>query len=123
VLEPLLEGVFAKKPSQEWLTKLRAAGIPCSLVRNFREVSENAQSQIREMFPVINHPTAGTHRVTGTPVKLSETPGKPSIPAPLLGQNTRDVLATFFGLKDSAIDDLVSRRVVFESAVPSESNS
>lgn len=121
--EPLLEEVFLKKPAQEWLTKLQAAGIPCSLVRNFQEVSEHPQSQIREMFPMMDHPTAGKHRVTGTPVKLSETPGKPSIPAPLLGQHTRDVLATFFGLEDSAIDDLISRRVVFESDVPSKPNS
>jgi crotonobetainyl-CoA:carnitine CoA-transferase CaiB-like acyl-CoA transferase len=116
-LEPLLEDVFAKKPAQGWLAKLQAAGVPCSLVRNFREVSEHPQSQIREMFPIVDHPTAGKHRVTGTPVKLSETPGKPGIPAPLLGQHTRDVLKTLFGLESNAIDDLVSRRVVFESRV------
>jgi crotonobetainyl-CoA:carnitine CoA-transferase CaiB-like acyl-CoA transferase len=120
-LEPLLCEVFSKKPAQEWITKLQAGGIPCSLVRNFREVSEHPQSQIREMFPVIDHPTAGKHRVTGTPVKLSETPGRPGAPAPLLGQHTREVLKTFFALDDNAIEDLVSRRVVFESVVPTES--
>ncbi len=120
-LEPVLCEVFSKKPAEEWITKLQAAGIPCSLVRNFREVSEHPQSQIREMFPVIDHPTAGKHRVTGTPVKLSETPGRPGAPAPLLGQHTREVLKTFFALDDNAIEDLVSRRVVFESVVPTES--
>jgi crotonobetainyl-CoA:carnitine CoA-transferase CaiB-like acyl-CoA transferase len=122
-LEPVLSEVLSKKPGKEWVAKLQAAGIPCSLVRNFREVADHPQSQIRQMFPVIDHPTAGKHRVTGTPVKLSETPGGLGIPAPLLGQHTRDVLKTFFGLEDCAVDDLVSRRVVFESTLLSESKS
>jgi crotonobetainyl-CoA:carnitine CoA-transferase CaiB-like acyl-CoA transferase len=75
------------------------------------------------MFPVLNHPTAGEHQVTGTPVKLSETPGRPSSPAPLLGQHTREVLKEFFSLDDSALDDLFARNVVFESKVPPPSKS
>ena len=122
-LEPALDQVFSQKTGREWISILQAAGIPCSLVRNFREVAEHPQSEIREMFPLMEHPTAGEHRVTGTPVKLSETPGKPGAPAPLLGQHTRDVLKRLFGIEDNAIDDLVSRRVIFESSVPSESNS
>jgi crotonobetainyl-CoA:carnitine CoA-transferase CaiB-like acyl-CoA transferase len=120
-LGPVLSAVFSTRTGEEWITILQAAGVPCSLLRNFREVAEHPQSQIREMFPVLDHPTAGRHRVTGTPVKLSETPGGPGDPAPLLGQHTRNVLKTFFGLEDFAIDDLVLRRVVLESAVPSES--
>ena len=67
------------------------------------------------MFPTLDHPAAGKHRVTGTPVKLSETPGGPTSAAPLLGQHTRDALRNFFDLPDSTLDDLVARRVIFES--------
>jgi crotonobetainyl-CoA:carnitine CoA-transferase CaiB-like acyl-CoA transferase len=70
----------------------------------------------------MNHPTAGKHRVTGTPVKLSSTPGRPSSPAPLLGQHTRSVLKDLFALNDHQIEDLLKRRVVFESTVAKESN-
>jgi len=121
-LEPLLEGIFQQRPASEWVTKLHAAGIPCSLVRNFAEVAEHPQSAVRQMFPVMDHPTAGPHRVTGTPVKLSATPGKPSSPAPLLGQHTRSVLREMFSLDDTVIDDLLARRVLFESSVPNESS-
>lgn len=117
-LEPLLADIFAQLAADEWVARLQAAGIPCSLVRNFQEVAEHPQSHVRQMFPTMEHPTAGRHRVTGTPVKLSDTPGSLSSPAPLLGQDTRQVLKELFGLNDTLIDDLRSRRVVFESTVP-----
>ena len=114
-LEATLEQVFLQRPGAEWLSRLRSAGVPCSLVRNFQEVAEDQQCQVREMFPWMDHPTAGRHRVTGTPVKLSATPGRPSSPAPLLAQHTRTALQELFALDDAALEDLVSRRVVFEA--------
>ena len=67
------------------------------------------------MFPEIDHPTAGRCRVTGSPIKLSETPGMPGEPAPLLGQHTGDVLKQMLGLDECAIDSLRKRGVVFET--------
>ena len=119
-LEGLLAGIFLERPVSEWLALLQEAGVPCSLVRDFRDVSEHPQCDVREMFPLIGHPVAGRHRVTGTPVKLSETPGHPSLPAPLLGQHTRATLKELFGLDDAALDDLSARRVLY-SETPAES--
>jgi crotonobetainyl-CoA:carnitine CoA-transferase CaiB-like acyl-CoA transferase len=114
-LQSVLAGVFMTRGVEEWLDLLQPKGIPCSLVRNFHEVVSHPQCEARQMFPVLDHPTAGAHRVTGTPVRLSETPGHWTTPAPLLGEHTRSTLKEFFGLDDSAIDDLAARQVVFES--------
>jgi crotonobetainyl-CoA:carnitine CoA-transferase CaiB-like acyl-CoA transferase len=122
-LEALLASIFLQRSGSEWIALLKSAGVPCSLVRNFREVVEDPQCEVREMFPFIEHPAAGRHRVTGTPVKLSDTPGRPSSPAPLLAQHTRDALKEFFSLEDSALDDLVARGVVFEAQASVESSS
>jgi len=122
-LESLLGGIFRQRPVAEWIARLQTAGVPCSLVRNFREVVEHPQCEVREMFPMMAHPTAGRHQVTGTPVKLSETPGRPSTPAPLLGQHTRRTLKEFFALDDSTLDDLAARRVVFDAEVSAESGT
>jgi crotonobetainyl-CoA:carnitine CoA-transferase CaiB-like acyl-CoA transferase len=113
-LGELLAGIFRQCPVADWLERLQSTGVPCSMVRNFREVAEHPQAAVREMFPVIDHPTAGRHRVTGTPVKLSETPGHPTSPAPLLGEHTLCTLRELLALDDSALDDLTARRVVFE---------
>jgi formyl-CoA transferase/CoA:oxalate CoA-transferase len=114
-LKTVLEAAFATDAAANWLTRLQSAGIPASLVRNFEEVASHPQCEIRQMFPTLDHPTAGRHRVTGTPVKLSETPGGPSSPAPRLGEHTRDALRAFFDLSDSTLDDLAARRIIFES--------
>jgi crotonobetainyl-CoA:carnitine CoA-transferase CaiB-like acyl-CoA transferase len=113
-LEPLLEDAFRKQSGYEWIGRLQAAGVPVSLVRNFQEVVENPHSEARSLFPKLDHPTAGPHRVTGTPVKLSATPGGPGEPAPRLGQHTSDVLKEMLGLDDCAIRALVTRRVIFD---------
>ena len=120
ILEPLLAEIFRRLTATEWTSRLQAAGIPCSLVRDFAEVANHPQSEVRRMFPAMDHPTAGRHHITGTPVKLSATPGRPSAPAPLLGQHTRHALKELFALDDHLIDDLITRRVLFESAVPDE---
>jgi crotonobetainyl-CoA:carnitine CoA-transferase CaiB-like acyl-CoA transferase len=115
-LEPILESVFSTRSASEWVDRLQAAGVPSSLARNFAEVEKHPQSEIRNMFPTLTHPTAGPHKVTGTPVKLSETPGHPNLPAPLLGQHTRAVLKEVFAISDARIDDLIARGIVFESS-------
>jgi crotonobetainyl-CoA:carnitine CoA-transferase CaiB-like acyl-CoA transferase len=120
ILEPLLTEIFQRCTAAEWISRLQAAGIPCSLVRDFAEVANHPQSEVRRMFPTMEHPTAGKHRITGTPVKLSATPGQPSAPAPLLGQHTRIALKELFALDDNLIDDLIARRILFASAVPQE---
>lgn len=121
-LESLLAGIFRRRPVAEWMAKLQSVGVPCSLVRNFREVAEDPQCEVRSMFPFIDHPAAGRQRVTGTPVKLSATPGRPSLPAPLLGQHTRSVLKEFLGVEDSQLDPWVARGVVFAPAGPAGAN-
>ena len=115
-LEPLLDEVFQMRTVGEWMERLQGAGIPSSPVRTFEDVVGQEQSAVREMFPTLQHPTAGAHRVTGTPVKLSETPGGPGLPAPLLGQHTRETLGELLGLSAGEVDGLAARGVVYEAA-------
>lgn len=111
-LEPMLGEIFAQRPAADWIARLRTVGIPCSLVRTFSEVVEDPQSAVREMFPTLDHPTAGRHRVTGRPVKLSRMPGDNSMPAPLPGQHTRQVLMDLLDLDPSTIDELLKAGIV-----------
>jgi crotonobetainyl-CoA:carnitine CoA-transferase CaiB-like acyl-CoA transferase len=52
--------------------------------------------------------------VTGTPVKLSETPGGIGAAAPLLGQHTSETLSELLGLEADTLAGLAARGVVFE---------
>ena len=115
-LDALLHEIFRQRPAAEWIERLNAAGIPCALVRNFTEVLRDPQSTAREMFPTLDHPRAGRHRVTGAPVKFSPSPGRHRLAAPLLGQHTRRVLKDLLLLEDPYLEDLFARRVLHEPA-------
>jgi crotonobetainyl-CoA:carnitine CoA-transferase CaiB-like acyl-CoA transferase len=114
-LEKLLKDHFKQRPAKEWLDLLRAAGVPCSLVQTLDEVIDDPQTSARDIFPTVNHPTAGTGTVVGCPVKLSDTPGQVTRPAPLLGQHTKQVLNELLKLNSSAVSRLIDSGVVFAS--------
>lgn len=122
-LEEILGEVFRMRTAAEWIHELGAVGIPCSLVRTFAEVAEHPQAAFREMFPTVDHPLAGKHRVTGSPLKMSETPGKSAAGAPLLGQHTSEVLNDVLKLDQEEIKRMMSEGIIYssESKVPPDS--
>jgi crotonobetainyl-CoA:carnitine CoA-transferase CaiB-like acyl-CoA transferase len=120
VLEPLLDDIFRERPAAEWIERLQAAGVPASPVRNFEDVVQHPQSEARAMFPTLDHPTAGPHRVTGTPVKLSETPGSVGRPAPLLGQHSIAALQELLGIDEAALGALAARGVIYDAELSRE---
>jgi formyl-CoA transferase/CoA:oxalate CoA-transferase len=92
VLEPILEALFLSKPAAHWVEVLSSHGIPCTVVRNLKEVVDDEQTAARNMTPVVDHAVAGPIRVLGVPVQLSETPGRITRAAPLLGADTETVM-------------------------------
>jgi crotonobetainyl-CoA:carnitine CoA-transferase CaiB-like acyl-CoA transferase len=102
-LEPLLADLFRSRPAAQWLEVLTGAGIPCSLVRNLQEVAGDEHVRARNMLPEVEHPKAGQIRVTGAPVKLSQTAAAPPAPAPALGEDTDAVLREVLGLTEQEL--------------------
>lgn len=111
-LEGILDSVFVQEDAATWIARFHAAGVPCSPVRNFAEVASDPQTAIRNMFPTLECPGVGPHRVTGPPIKLSETPGRIGAPAPELGQHTAAVLYELLGLDAGEIDTLAGSGVI-----------
>ena len=111
-LEDILAALFRQRNMHEWVQRFHAAGIPCSPVRTFAEVVAHPQAAVREMFPTIQCPKAGPHRVTGTPIKMSETPGRIGVPAPELGEHTAAVLSELLGLGGPQLGSLAAAGVI-----------
>jgi crotonobetainyl-CoA:carnitine CoA-transferase CaiB-like acyl-CoA transferase len=75
------------------IAALTAAGVPCSAVRSVSEALADPQLAARQMIVPLEHVTAGSLRVLGTPVKLSETPASVRTAPPTLGQHTAAILS------------------------------
>lgn len=88
----ILQQIFAGKTAAEWLALLEKAGIPCGPIYTVAEVLEHPQVKAREMVVERPHPKLGTVKMTGVPIKLSETPGQAGAAPPLLGQHTEEIL-------------------------------
>jgi crotonobetainyl-CoA:carnitine CoA-transferase CaiB-like acyl-CoA transferase len=91
-LFPLLQEIFAGKTAEEWLSVFEKAGIPCGAIYSVAEVLERPQVKAREMVVERPHPKLGKVKMTGVPVKLSETPGEAGAAPPLLGQHSEEIL-------------------------------
>ena len=91
-LLPILQEVFAGKSADEWLAQFEKAGIPCGPIYSVAEVLEHPQVRAREMVVERPHARLKSVKMTGVPVKLSDTPGEAAAAPPLLGQHTEEVL-------------------------------
>jgi crotonobetainyl-CoA:carnitine CoA-transferase CaiB-like acyl-CoA transferase len=80
-----------------WIEALSPHGVPCTLVRKFKEVIDDEQTRAREMTTAVWHSKAGPIRVLGVPVRVSDTPGSVRSAAPLLGADSTAVLRDLLG--------------------------
>ena len=92
VLIAVLQDKVRQQSSAHWLAALEAVGIPAGPVLHFDEVFTDPQILARDMVVETTHPVTGRFRTMGVTVKLSDTPGALTRPAPRLGEHTDEVL-------------------------------
>lgn len=51
----------------------------------------------------VEHPTGGSVKVPGNPIKMSLTPAETFTPPPLLGAHTKEVFASWAGMTEDEI--------------------
>ena len=108
----ILAEIFLQRDTAAWMTLLIDAGVPCAPVQTIDQVLLSPQVVERKMVVEVPHPTAGSIRLTGLPVKFSGTPASIRLAPPLLGQHTAEVLRGWLKMDNSAIDDLKSKGVL-----------
>ena len=91
-LIPILEAIFVTRTGEDWLTVLRAEGIPSGPIQTVDRVLSDPQVLHRGMVAEVDHPICGRLKVVGNPVKASPADGETFQPPPGLGQHTEEVL-------------------------------
>ena len=92
VLSPLLEESFGGWTVEEAYQLLQARRVPCAPVAGMDALLNSDHLQARDFFVDVDHPVAGRLTYPGAPFKHSRTPWQTRVPAPTLGQHTREVL-------------------------------
>jgi len=88
----IVEDLICTKEAEEWLKILTDAGIPCGPIYTIDKLFNDPQVLHRKMVEELDHPKAGIIKVTGIPIKLSDTPGEILTAPPFLGQHTIEIL-------------------------------
>ncbi len=112
VLIPLLQDIFETEDAGVWLAGMTEAGIPCGPINTVGQALEHPQIQHRGMLVEVPHPTAGSVKVVGGPVIMSETPTEVRRHPPLLGEHTDEVLRDYAGLTTDQVAQLRQEGVV-----------
>lgn len=111
-LRPLLTPAFKVKTTKEWQECLDIKGIPNGPINSIDMVVNDPQIIAREMIVEVEHPVAGSFKMPGIPIKLSDTPGMIRTAAPVLGQHTEEILREYLNYDSETVEKLVNEGVL-----------
>src|SRR5579871_2990144 len=99
--EDELEAIVTNWTSQRFARQaeeiLQKAGVAAAIVSTNKDLFEDPHLNGRGFFVELEHPEVGVRKHTGPPWKMSRTPSGVHHPAPLLGQDTDEVMMRVLG--------------------------
>lgn len=87
-----LQEIFRGDLTARWVERLDAAGLPVGRILTLPEVWHDPQVLHNEMVVEYDHPIAGSTRSIGSPLRIDRAPSRATLPPPVLGQHTEEVL-------------------------------
>ena len=113
-----LNPIFAGSSKMEWAQKLIALGLPAGPIFTMDQVFEDSHVRQNGLVQEVEHPTLGLLRQIANPILMDSLRGNSVRTAPpLLGSDTRDVLASF-GLGAERIAALEAAGTIQSRAQP-----
>jgi crotonobetainyl-CoA:carnitine CoA-transferase CaiB-like acyl-CoA transferase len=103
----ILSEIFAARPRDFWIERIRAAGVPSGAVATVAEALSSELVASRGTVQEVVHSGIGAYRAVRTPARLMDTEPVASRGAPQLGEHTRAILSEMAGLADAEIDQLI----------------
>ncbi len=111
-LIPILSAELRKRTTKEWCELFENAGIPYSPINTMKEICEDPHISYRRMLVELDQPGIGAMKIAGSPIHLSDTPGKVYAHAPLLGEHSEEVLREILKYTPQEISRLREKGVI-----------
>ncbi len=86
-----------QRSKREVFELCQAHRVMCAPVLSFEEMLQDPQLKARSFFTTLDHPGVGPLPAPGFPFKMTRTPARERLPAPLLGQHNVDVFCKGLG--------------------------
>jgi crotonobetainyl-CoA:carnitine CoA-transferase CaiB-like acyl-CoA transferase len=110
-LIPAIEEASSRRTTAAVVEALDAAGVPCAPIADMGQVFNDEHLNQRDFYWDAPHPTLGSVRQIGSPLRMSATPAVRRSAGPLLGADTEAVLRES-GIDEDTIQKLLERGVV-----------
>jgi crotonobetainyl-CoA:carnitine CoA-transferase CaiB-like acyl-CoA transferase len=111
----LLDEIFAGRSVAGWLELLGAYDVPCAPVNSIEDALTDDQARSRDVLAEYDHPVLG--KVETVKSALGPALTRPVGRAPLLGEDTLDVLSDVCGYSASEVDELINAGAFGDSTV------
>jgi crotonobetainyl-CoA:carnitine CoA-transferase CaiB-like acyl-CoA transferase len=111
-LVPLVREIIKGQPKGWWIAELGKAGVPCGPINSLEEVFNDPQVRARGMCQTVQHTAAGEIGLVGTPLKFSATPAGCTLPPPLLGEHTAQVLEELADVDEVKFAALRAQKII-----------
>jgi crotonobetainyl-CoA:carnitine CoA-transferase CaiB-like acyl-CoA transferase len=108
----ILGEIFASDTRENWVSRLREAGVPGGPINTLAEAFNSDQMKSRRLVSGLPHAGGGTVPNVALSFRMSGTPLADPVAAPTLGQHSADVLRDVLGYGRDEIDSLARRGVI-----------
>ena len=108
----LLDEVFTRRTTREWVELLDGAGVPNGPINTVAQVFDEPQARARGLRIELDHAAAGKVALVASPMRFSDTPITYTQAPPVLGEHTDEILRERLGMSDAEIGRLRAQGVL-----------
>jgi crotonobetainyl-CoA:carnitine CoA-transferase CaiB-like acyl-CoA transferase len=110
-VKPIWEAAFKDRPREEIIDLIHSIGGDAVPMLDYPSLVAHPQVAAIEALTTIEHPVAGRFQTVAPFIRFTETPLTITLPPPLLGQHSREVLAEA-GLDETELDRLSASGII-----------
>lgn len=111
-LNAILNEIFSKDTRDNWIAKMRKAGVPAGPIRTVGEAMTSPEAEARGIIKKVPHTAAGEVSIVRSPMNLSGTPVRDPVGSPLHGEHSEQILRSVLGYDSDRIAELAASGVV-----------
>lgn len=108
----LAEKAFLTKTRDDWMKIMVEKGVPAGPVNTLDEAVASPQVLQRNMIVEMDHPACGKLKMTGNPIKMSESKEEVFTPVPALGEHNQEILGKILGYSHEKIGELRKNKII-----------
>lgn len=103
LMNETINSITRQKPSDEWVKRLNAAGVPCGPINTIDKTFADEQVKHLKMAQTVNSPELGDLTILGHPISFNGKRNPLRCAAPELGQDNETVLTGLGYSKDDIV--------------------